>query len=81
MPETYDSATALVVVDVQNDFADPAGGLYVQGGEEVVVAANLAALVTVATARRRVGGITGDVLGAAVEIALTAALVTASVLR
>jgi nicotinamidase/pyrazinamidase len=32
----YDSATALVVVDVQNDFADPAGGLYVKAGEQVV---------------------------------------------
>jgi nicotinamidase/pyrazinamidase len=32
----YDQATALVVVDVQNDFADPSGSLYVQGGEEVV---------------------------------------------
>jgi nicotinamidase/pyrazinamidase len=31
-----DAATALVVVDVQNDFADPGGGLYVQGGEQVV---------------------------------------------
>ena len=33
---TYDSTTALLVVDLQNDFADPAGGLYVKGGEEVV---------------------------------------------
>jgi adenosylcobinamide-GDP ribazoletransferase len=49
-------------------------------GPLVVVAANLAALVMVATARRRLGGITGDVLGAAVEIALAAALVSASVL-
>ncbi|HTE73991.1 MAG TPA: isochorismatase family protein [Actinomycetes bacterium] len=32
---TYDSTTALLVVDVQNDFADPAGGLYVRGGEEL----------------------------------------------
>jgi nicotinamidase/pyrazinamidase len=32
----YDDTTALVVVDVQNDFADPSGGLYVRGGEEVV---------------------------------------------
>ena len=32
----YDGETALLVVDVQNDFADPAGGLYVQGGEHVV---------------------------------------------
>jgi nicotinamidase/pyrazinamidase len=32
----YDSESALIVVDVQNDFADPAGSLYVKGGEEVV---------------------------------------------
>jgi nicotinamidase/pyrazinamidase len=32
----YDATTALIVVDVQNDFADPAGSLYVRGGEEVV---------------------------------------------
>ncbi|HXI44966.1 MAG TPA: isochorismatase family protein [Candidatus Acidoferrales bacterium] len=34
MPE-YDPATALIVVDVQNDFADPGGSLYVKGGEVV----------------------------------------------
>jgi nicotinamidase/pyrazinamidase len=33
---TYDSRTALVVVDVQNDFADPRGGLAVLGGADVV---------------------------------------------
>jgi len=33
---TYDRRTALLVVDVQNDFADPSGGLYVRGGEDVV---------------------------------------------
>lgn len=32
----YDADTALVVADIQNDFADPAGGLYVKGGEELV---------------------------------------------
>jgi nicotinamidase/pyrazinamidase len=32
----YDKATALIVVDVQNDFADPKGSLYVKGGEDVV---------------------------------------------
>jgi nicotinamidase/pyrazinamidase len=32
----YDPRTALLVVDVQNDFADPAGSLYVNGGESVV---------------------------------------------
>lgn len=40
MPEIYDTSTALVVVDVQNDFADPEGGLYVREGEQVVQAAN-----------------------------------------
>ena len=33
---TFDARTALVVVDMQNDFADPGGSLYVRGGEEVV---------------------------------------------
>jgi nicotinamidase/pyrazinamidase len=37
---TYDPQTALLVVDVQNDFADPAGGLSVQGGAEVVPVLN-----------------------------------------
>jgi nicotinamidase/pyrazinamidase len=32
----YDVTTALLVVDVQNDFADPGGSLYVAGGEGVV---------------------------------------------
>ncbi len=33
-------ATALIIVDVQNDFADPAGSLFVAGGEEVVPVIN-----------------------------------------
>jgi nicotinamidase/pyrazinamidase len=36
----YDDKSALVVVDVQNDFADPNGSLYVEGGEQVVASAN-----------------------------------------
>ncbi len=36
----YDSQTALVVVDVQNDFADPDGSLYVDGGAAVVPVIN-----------------------------------------
>jgi nicotinamidase/pyrazinamidase len=36
----YDRQTALIVVDVQNDFADPAGSLYVREGEAVVPLAN-----------------------------------------
>jgi nicotinamidase/pyrazinamidase len=36
----YDERTALIVVDVQNDFADQEGSLYVREGERVVEAAN-----------------------------------------
>jgi nicotinamidase/pyrazinamidase len=36
----YDSKTALIVVDVQNDFADPQGSLSVRGGEQVVARVN-----------------------------------------
>jgi nicotinamidase/pyrazinamidase len=36
----YDGQTALVVVDVQNDFAHPEGGLYVNDGEAVVPVIN-----------------------------------------
>lgn len=32
----YNATTALIVVDVQNDFAEPSGSLYVPGGEQVV---------------------------------------------
>lgn len=35
----YAPDTALVVVDVQNDFADPRGSLYVRGGDTQVVPA------------------------------------------
>jgi nicotinamidase/pyrazinamidase len=37
---SFDQHTALVVVDVQNDFVDPAGSLYVTDGEGVVAAVN-----------------------------------------
>ena len=40
MTVAYDDRTALVVVDVQNDFADPAGSLSVPGAPEVVAAVN-----------------------------------------
>ncbi len=36
----YDSRTALLVVDVQNDFADPAGSLSVSGGDAIVPVVN-----------------------------------------
>jgi nicotinamidase/pyrazinamidase len=32
----HDPASALIVVDVQNDFADPAGGLAVAGGDAII---------------------------------------------
>ena len=36
----YDASTALVVVDLQNDFADPTGSLFVQGGDTLVARIN-----------------------------------------
>ena len=36
----YDARTALVVVDLQNDFADPAGSLSVAGGDAIVPIVN-----------------------------------------
>ncbi|MEO6577824.1 MAG: isochorismatase family protein [Candidatus Limnocylindria bacterium] len=39
---TYDPRTAIVVVDLQNDFADPAGGLAVSDAEAIVPQVNAA---------------------------------------
>ena len=39
-PVNYDDHSALLVVDVQNDFADPGGTLCVAGGEQVPPIAN-----------------------------------------
>jgi nicotinamidase/pyrazinamidase len=36
----YDPTTALLVVDVQHDFADEDGSLYVRGGEQIVPIVN-----------------------------------------
>ena len=36
----YGPRSALIVVDVQNDFADPAGSLYVDGGGDIVPIVN-----------------------------------------
>ncbi len=47
---TFDPHTALVVVDMQNDFADPSGSLYVRAGEQIV------ALVNAEIARARAAG-------------------------
>ena len=38
--QRYDPQTALIVVDLQNDFADPAGSLSVPGGFEIVPTVN-----------------------------------------
>jgi len=37
---SYDAATALIVVDFQNDFADPKGNLYVKGAEKLLAPLN-----------------------------------------
>src|SRR5450759_4119384 len=38
--QRYQAGTALIVVDVQNDFADPAGGLPVAGGDAIIPIVN-----------------------------------------
>ncbi|MGI8418071.1 MAG: isochorismatase family protein [Nakamurella sp.] len=45
MTQEYVPSTALIVVDMQHDFADPAGSLYVRGGEDIVapIAAEISA--------------------------------------
>jgi nicotinamidase/pyrazinamidase len=40
VPERYDPKTALIVVDVQNDFADPKGSLFVQGAAAILPLVN-----------------------------------------
>jgi nicotinamidase/pyrazinamidase len=45
----YGPNTALIVVDMQNDFGDPKGNLYVSGGEEVVAVANADILTALAS--------------------------------
>ncbi|MDQ1418274.1 MAG: nicotinamidase/pyrazinamidase [Acidimicrobiaceae bacterium] len=47
-PYEYDRSTALIVVDLQNDFADPAGSLHVNGGEHLARLIN----AEIATARK-----------------------------
>jgi nicotinamidase/pyrazinamidase len=37
---SYDPTTALLVIDVQNDFADPSGSLPVRGGADIVPVIN-----------------------------------------
>ena len=39
--QRYDDKTALLVIDVQNDFADPAGSLSVRGAEAVIAKINI----------------------------------------
>lgn len=38
--QRYNPTTALIVVDVQNDFADPAGSLSVKGGDAIIQTVN-----------------------------------------
>lgn len=40
MSQQYGPGVALLIVDVQNDFADPAGSLYVAGGEQIIDGVN-----------------------------------------
>ena len=40
VPERYGPNAALIVVDMQNDFADPKGSLFVQGAPDVLPMVN-----------------------------------------
>ena len=40
VPDRYGPQTALVVVDVQNDFADPSGSLFVKGAADILPLVN-----------------------------------------
>jgi nicotinamidase/pyrazinamidase len=40
MADRYGPKTALIVVDVQNDFADPGGSLFVQGAADIIPLVN-----------------------------------------
>jgi adenosylcobinamide-GDP ribazoletransferase len=64
------------VTATRGGFSWPTGGL---GAVAVVLVAVAAAVVTRGHAVRRLGGVTGDVIGAAIEVALAAGLVTASI--
>lgn len=58
MTISYDRRTALLVVDVQNDFADPRGSLAVAGGTGVIPVAN--AEITAARAAGALVAYTAD---------------------
>ena len=45
--QPYDPRTALIVVDAQNDFADPAGSLSVAGGAEIIPIVNAEAWLAI----------------------------------
>lgn len=44
----FDPSVALIIVDVQNDFADPEGSLYVDGGDEILPLVNALATEAIA---------------------------------
>lgn len=44
----FDPSVALIIVDVQNDFADPEGSLYVNGGHEILPLVNALAAKAIA---------------------------------
>jgi len=45
----HDATTALLVVDMQNDFADPGGSLFVDGGERLIGTVNAEIIRAVAS--------------------------------
>lgn len=76
----YAVGSTLVLAALAGAAIQPLGMPWWAGPVAVVVGI-LAALTIVGRARRRLGGVTGDILGASVELSLTAALVAATVLH
>lgn len=74
VPSLWTAVAWLALAGVLAVAAGASGGRWWQGALAAVLAAALTMIVA-ARATRRLGGITGDVLGAGVEVATTAALV------
>ena len=78
---TWSAAASALALTAAGGLLLAFAGMPWWAGPAVVSAGLAGAAVVVGRTRRRLGGITGDVLGAVVEISLTAALICATILH